>query len=320
MKFNTISMKHVFKLIADALIYGVFMLIGVVIRRLSIEHVYRLGERVGVWLYERVKLRRKLVETNLRLCFPEKSDEERERIARQVYIEQAQSLFEIMRAPLIRSKADAEKIFEVKNLSLVEKCNAEGKGAIVVSAHFGNWELKAMCWAFLTKPCTIVYKPFSNKFLDKKMLEWRTIGGNEFISMSDAPKLGLKRLREGKFLALLSDQAAHSDDYFTTFLGRDAAIFLGAAVFALRTKLPIILSMPRRIGIGKHRLELTEIKTDDLTFSDDNVKVLAERYTRAIEAYIRRYPDQWFWLHNRWKRTAPQKSAPTLAEAESSRA
>ncbi len=313
-------MKRLLKTVVDALVYGVFMLMAVLVRRLSIERVYRLGESVGVWLYERVKLRRKLVETNLRLCFPEKSAEERASIARQVYIEQAQSLFEIMRAPLIRSKADAEKMFEVENISLVEKCYEEGKGAIVVSAHFGNWELKAMCWAFLAKPCAIVYKPFSNKFLDKKMLEWRTFGGNEFISMGEAPKLGLKRLREGKFLALLSDQAAHNDDYFTTFLGRDAAIFLGAAVFALRTKLPVILSMPRRIGIGKHRLELTEIKTDDLTFSPENVRVLAERYTRAIEAYIRRYPDQWFWLHNRWKRTPPQKRAPTVAEAEASRA
>lgn len=307
-------MKRVFKLIGDALVYGVFMAIGVVVRRLSIERVYRFGEIVGTWLYERVKLRRSLVETNLRLCFPEKSESERERIARQVYVEQAQSLFEIMRAPLIRSKADAEKIFEVENLHLVEKCYAKGKGAIVVSAHFGNWELKAMCWAFLAKPCAIIYKPFSNKLLDKKMMEWRTIGGNEFIPMSDAAKLGLRRLHEGKLLALLSDQAAHSDDYFTSFLGRDAAIFLGAAVFALRTKLPIILSMPRRIGIGRHRLELTEIKTDDLTFSSDNVKVLAERYTRAIESYIRRYPDQWFWLHNRWKRTPPKQPSSTAAE------
>jgi KDO2-lipid IV(A) lauroyltransferase len=307
-------MKRFFKILVDALVYGIFMLIGVIVRRLSIERVYRLGEAVGNWLYERVKLRRKLVETNLRLCFPEKSEVERSKIARQVYIEQAQSLFEIMRAPLIRSKADAEKVFEVENLHLVEKCYAEGKGAIVVSAHFGNWELKAMCWAFLAKPCAIVYKPFSNKFLDKKMLEWRTLGGNEFISMNDAPKLGLKRLREGKLLALLSDQAAHSDDYFTTFLGRDAAIFLGAAVFALRTRLPVILSMPRRIGVGRHRLELTEIKTDDLTFSADSVKVLAERYTRAIESYIRRYPEQWFWLHNRWKRTPPQRAMPATPE------
>ncbi len=307
-------MKRLFKTLVDALVYSIFMLIGAIVRRLSIERVYRLGEVVGNWLYERVKLRRKLVETNLRLCLPEKSDVERSKIARQVYIEQAQSLFEIMRAPLIGSKADAEKIFEVENLHLVEKCYAEGKGAIVVSAHFGNWELKAMCWAFLAKPCAIVYKPFSNKFLDKKMLEWRTLGGNEFISMNDAPKLGLKRLREGKLLALLSDQAAHSDDYFTTFLGRDAAIFLGAAVFALRTRLPVILSMPRRIGVGRHRLELSEIKTDDLTFSADNVKALAERYTRAIEDYIRRYPDQWFWLHNRWKRTPPHKASLQLAE------
>lgn len=302
-------MKRILKTIGDALVYGAFMLIGFVVRRLTIEQVYRLGEVLGAWLYERAKLRRKLVETNLRLCFPEKSESERARIARQVYIEQAQSLFEILRAPLIRSKADAEKIFEVENLRLAERCYAEGKGAIVVSAHFGNWELKAMCWAFLAKPCAIVYKPFSNKFLDKTMLKWRAFGGNEFIPMSDAPKLGLKRLREGKFLALLSDQAAHSDDCFTTFLGRDAAIFLGAAVFALRTKLPVILSMPRRIGVGRHRLELSEIKTDDLSFSPDNVKILAERYTRAIEDYIRRYPEQWFWLHNRWKRAPPEKTS-----------
>ncbi|MCS6988473.1 MAG: lipid A biosynthesis acyltransferase [Chloroherpetonaceae bacterium] len=308
-------MKRFLKIIADALIYAAFMAMGAIARRLTIERVYRLGEIVGVWLYERLKLRRKLVETNLRLSFPEKSEEERARIARQVYIEQAQSLLEIMRAPLIRSKADAEKIFEVKNMSLAERLCAEGKGAVVVSAHFGNWELKAMCWAFLAKPCVIVYKPFSNKFLDKKMLEWRTLGGNEFISMSDAPKLGLKRLREGKFLALLSDQAAHGDDYFTNFLGREAAIFLGAAVFALRTKLPVILSMSRRIGVGKHLLELSEIKTDDLTsFSAENVRILAERYTRAIEDYVCRYPEQWFWLHNRWKRSPPQKTVATASE------
>lgn len=309
-------MKSAFKLIGDAFVYAIFMLVGAFVRRLSIERTYWLGEIVGVWLYKCLKLRRKLVETNLRLCFPDKSESERARIARQVYIEQVQSLFEIMRVPLIRSKADAEQLFEVENFSLAEKCYAEHKGAVVVSAHFGNWELNAICWALLAKPCAIVYKPFSNKFLDKKLLEWRTMSGNEFIPMSDAPKLGLKRLREGKFLALLSDQAAHSSDYFTSFLGRQAAIFLGAAVFALRTKLPMILSMSRRIGVGRHRLELTEIKTDDLTFSDENVKILAERYTRAIESYIRRYPEQWFWLHNRWKRTPPQRpSAPLFKQA-----
>lgn len=308
-------MKRLLKTLADAVVYAAFMLMGAVARRLSIERVYWLGEKIGVWLYEGLKLRRKLVETNLRLSFPEKSDEERARIARQVYIEQAQSMLEILRAPLIRSKADAEKIFEVQNIHLAERLFAEGRGAIIVSAHFGNWELKAMCWAFLAKPVCIVYKPFSNKFLDRKMLEWRTLGGNEFISISDAPKLGLRRLREGKMLALLSDQAAHSDDYFVKFLGRDAAIFLGAAVFALRTKLPVILSMPRRVGVGKHLLELTEIKTDDLSgFSAENVRVLAERYTRAIEDYIRRYPEQWFWLHNRWKRSPPQ--TPVAASPE----
>ncbi len=308
-------MKRMLKPFVDAFVYGIVMLLAVLARRLSLESVYRLGEKVGVWLYECVKLRRQLVETNLRLAFPEKSDTERSRLARQVYVEQAQSLLEVMRAPLIRSKADAEQIFEVENLALAEHCYAEGKGAVVVSAHFGNWELAAMCWALLAKPCVIVYKPFSNKWLEKQMLAWRTLSGNEFISMNDAPKLGLRRLREGKFLVLLSDQAAHSDDYFTTFLGRQSAIFLGAAVFALRTKVPMMLSMARRIGVGRHRLELSEIKTDDLVFSPDSIKLLAERYTRAIEDYIRRYPEQWFWLHNRWKRTPPQKTEPTITEA-----
>lgn len=305
-------MKRLLKTLVDALIYAAFLAIGAAVRRLSIERVYRLGETIGVWLYEGLKLRRKLVETNLRLSFPEKSDEERARIARQVYIEQAQSMLEILRAPLIRSKADAEKIFEVQNIHLAERCYAEGKGAIIVSAHFGNWELKAMCWAFLAKPVCIVYKPFSNKFLDRKMREWRTLGGNELIAMGEASKIGLKRLREGKMLALLSDQAAHNDEHFAKFLGRDAAIFLGAAVFALRTKLPVFLAMSRRVGVGKHLLEISEIKTDDLSgFSSENVRALAERYTRAIEDYIRRYPEQWFWLHNRWKRSPPQTPVAT---------
>jgi Kdo2-lipid IVA lauroyltransferase/acyltransferase len=299
-------MKKPLTTLRDFGIYILIVLLGWFIRRLSIHFVGKLSGILGNFLYDTIKLRREMVERNLRFAFPEKKEIEILRIARASYEIQVMNLLEILRFPMIQTKADAERYFHI-DTSLVKKlCLDKGQGGVVVSAHFGNWELMAYCFSYMVCPTSIVYKPFSNPYLDKKMNVWRTRGGNTLIPMYDATRLGLRALREGELVALLSDQAGNNDGYFTKFMRQDAAIFLGAAVFALRTQLPMILSMPVRIGVGSYRLELLEIPHSDLNYSKANVEILAERYTRAIEDYVYRYPEQWFWLHNRWKRTPKQ--------------
>jgi Kdo2-lipid IVA lauroyltransferase/acyltransferase len=284
----------------QTLTYKIVLTLGAVVRWLSPAWRYRVANGLGDFLYRIVKLRRPLVEKNLRLAFPEKTESEINHIAHAVYRGQAHTFFEVLLFPAIRSKADAEEFFEI-DPTIPNRLAQEKSGAVIVSAHFSNWELMAYAYSYIISPVCVVYKPFTNPPLDRTMNDWRALGGNEMIDMASAARIGLKRLREGKLLALVSDQAGYSNHFVTSFLGRDAAVFLGAAVLALRTRVPMILSMPVRIADGKYRLELSEIETADLSYSDENVKRLAERYTRALEAYICRYPEQWFWLHNRWK-------------------
>ncbi len=309
-------MKRQVKRVIDWILYRLICTVAALVQRMSDEQVYAFAERLGKWLYDGLKLRRKLVEQNLQAAFPEKSADERAEIAQRMYLGQAINFLEVLRLPLVRTEHDAKARFEIDASLINDLCFSKQRGGVVVSAHFGNWELMAVCWARVVAPIAIVYKPLSNSYLDALLNKWRTECGNELIAMQDAARLGLRRLREGKLLALLSDQAGHSDGYFTEFLGQRAAVFLGAAVFALRTNLPMLLVMPVRTGFGKYRLEITHIPTDDLTYSNDNVHKLAERYTRAIEAYIYRYPEQWFWLHNRWKHSTPTTATATQSDAQ----
>ena len=285
--------------------YAFFSAIGMLVRRLSAKTVYRMAHRIGDFLYDKLNLRRKLVEKNLERAFPEKSPAERSQIAREVYHTQAINLVEALRMPLIRTKADADEMLE-GDLSLIyEKSLNQGKGCLLVSAHFGNWEIMAICGGLRLKPVVVITKSQSNKFIDRKLNEWRTLHGNRMVDMKQAPRECIRALRSGEVVCMLSDQSGPADGYFMPFLNQDASIFLGAAVFALRCRVPLIIIMPVRIADGKYRIVLEEIPTDDLTTSDADVKRLAERYIQAIESYIRRYPAQWFWLHNRWKRKRP---------------
>ncbi|MCS7013561.1 MAG: lysophospholipid acyltransferase family protein [Chloroherpetonaceae bacterium] len=299
-----------FKSLADRVTDGLIASLACIVQRLSQQQLYALAAWIGQLLDRRIKLRRSLIEENLRYAFPEKSEPELQQLVRQIYLEQAIYFLEILRLPLVRTRQDAEALFEIDASLIESRCFSQGRGGIVVSAHFGNWELMAVCWALCVRPIAIVYKPLSNRWLNARLNQWRTACGNELISMQDAARLGLRRLREGKLLALLSDQSGHSDGFYLPFLGRPASVFLGAAVFALRTGLPLLLAMPIRTALGKYRIEFSEIPTSDLSYSTESIHQLAQRYTEAIERYIRRYPAQWFWLHNRWKHIPPAATQP----------
>ncbi len=306
-----LAMKQMWKRIGDRLAATLFMAAGIAARRLSNKQTYALARALGVCLYQTVKLRRKLVDQNLALAFPEKSATELALIAKKMYEQQAVNLLETLRLPLVKTPSDAKALFEIDPAVAERLCFQANRGGVVVSAHFANWEWMAVCWGLVARPMTIIYKPLSNQWLDETLNDWRTRCGNELVPMEQAARQCLKKLREGKLVAFLSDQASHDLKYFTPFLGRDAAVFLGAAVFALKTRSPMLLAMPIRIGDGKYRLEISEILTDDLDYNEDDVKRLAERYTNAIERYIRQYPAQWFWLHNRWKHAPPRRVEET---------
>ncbi len=289
--------------VLDVVIFGAVRLLGVLMRVMSRRLARRVAFLLGDFVHHVVGLRCELVYRNIGISFPEKSPAEIRSIAKRVYRNMAVTMIEVLRFPLVRSREDAATLvdMDVHVDEFMRRTKNGLTGAVIVSGHFGNWELMALAFGILAKPVTIVVKRLSNDLVDRRMNELRTLRGNSVVYDNLALRKGLRLLADGGVLAILADQSDPSATYFGEFLGRRATIFSGAAFFALKAQVPLFVTMCRFARDGKYKTEMQEINTSDLTFCKEDIAILALRYTRVLEEYIKRWPEEWFWLHNRWK-------------------
>ena len=281
-----------------------FQLAGGFARALSPGLSEKVAFRTGDLVFDVLRIRREVVERNLAGTFPGKSREEIQKMAREVYRRQSLNLFELLRLPLVDSKEDAASLLDIKGSELLGKAVQEGKGGVIVSAHFGNWELLGVCTGLLVTPMHIVVKHLRNPLINSRINAWRTQKGNRVLYKKSALREGVRILRNGGFVTALGDQSDPKGGFVTDFLGRNSAVFLGPSFLALKAGVPLFLGMCRRLENGRYVVEAQEVKTDDLSFCKEDIRELTRRYTLAIEQYIYRYPEEWFWMHDRWKRRA----------------
>lgn len=290
-----------FKSLTQHVEFALFMFCMQMTKILTPKQCEKLANRLGDIVYDVLKIRRKIVEKNLEGTFPEKSPEEIDSLARKVYRRQALNMIEVLRIPLIKGRDDASKLLDIDGDEFLEKTRYAGKGGVVVSAHFGNWELLGLCTGLLVASMHIVIKHQRNPLIDRWITANRIKHGNKVVYQKNALRQGVQLLSRGEVVTLLGDQKDPSGSFVTDFLGRSSAVFLGPAFLALKTGSPMFLGMCRRRENSRYIVEIHEIKTSDLSFSREDIQELTRRYTKAIETYIYRYPEEWFWLHNRWK-------------------
>ncbi|RTY38380.1 lipid A biosynthesis acyltransferase [Chlorobium phaeovibrioides] len=295
--------------------YRLFMLLGVLVRAVPRGVSNSVAHRIGDFAFSVLRIRRALVEGNLALSFPDKQQKETRRMARQVYRNQAENFIEVLRIPLVKNREDAKRLITIDAGDFLRLTRDRGKGAVLVSAHFGNWELLGLCVGMLISPLTIIVKRLRNREIDLKINEWRSLRGNRMVHTHNSLREGLRTLKSGGILAILADQSDPEETFFAPFLGRTTSVVLGPAFFALKAEVPLFLGVSYRTGKGRYTVEMKEIPTDGLTTAKEDVEELARRYTKELEAYIYRYPEEWFWLHNRWKRTRPGDVDPMSVKA-----
>lgn len=276
---------------------------GVLLRRLSLRQVASLARFSGDVVYDVLKIRRRLVEENLARAFPDKGSDEIFRIARQVYRNLAWNAFEVFRLPLIETPEDAAMLVDIDAAGFLARTRDRNKGAVLVSAHFGNWELLGLAFGLLVAPMTVVVKRLKNHDIDRQINVWRSMRGNRVVYKQDALREGIRTLRSGGIMTILADQSDPNGGFFMEFLGRRTSVFLGPAFLALKTGVPLFVGVSRKTGDGHYAVVYEEIDYSDLGTGKADVEELARRYTGALERYICRYPEEWFWLHDRWKRT-----------------
>lgn len=290
-----------FKSFRHYLEYLLFMLCMALSKALGLKQCESVANRIGDFFYDGLKVRRSIVERNLKGTFTDKSPEDIQTLAREIYRRQALHVIEVLRLPLIKSSKDASELLDIDGAEFLEKTKHAGKGGVIVSAHYGNWELLGLCTGLMVTPMNIVVKHLGNPHIDRWITATRTRHGNSVIYQERALRQGIQILSEGGILTVLGDQTDPTGSFKTDFLGRRSAVFLGPAFSALKARVPLFLGMCRRQENSRYIVEYQEIGTSDFSFCREDIEELTRRYTKAIGEYIYRFPEEWFWLHNRWK-------------------
>lgn len=247
--------------------------------------------------------RQRLIAThNLRRAFPEKSEGEILKIARGVYRNMGIVAAEFFDIPRLTKENIAAQV-EAEGLENCWKTLEKGQGLLLFSAHFGNWELEAAAAALLIKPAVVIYRPLDSPLLDHLVLQVRSATGNIPLAKEHAMRPMLRALKQNGILGILIDQnMAWYEGVFVNYFGRPACTTDGLALLALHTEAPVLPAYMVRLPDGRYRLvfgpEVEVIRTGD---RNADVLTNTQRFTKVIEQIVRRYPDQWLWVHQRWK-------------------
>ena len=242
---------------------------------------------------------------NLRCAFPEKEMEELITIAKGVYRNVAITAAEFFSMPSI-TRENLHEWVEMEGMEHFEAGIVQGKGLLTIIAHFGNWELMPVTvplFLKFLKPSYIVYRPLDSPVLDNMVEHVRTINGCEMIPKGGSGKRIMELLKENHAIAILSDQnVAAQEGVFVNFFGRPACTGVGLAVLALRSGAPVLPMFMARQKSGKYKFILKPLV--EVSRTGDYERDLLEntqRFTKVVEDVVREYPDQWFWIHQRWK-------------------
>jgi KDO2-lipid IV(A) lauroyltransferase len=245
---------------------------------------------------------RLIVLSNLKRAYPEKDMEEITDIAKGVYRHLAIVAAEFFELPSI-TKENLHEWVEFDGLENLDRALAQKKGVLSIVAHFGNWELMTVALPLGARPMSIVYRPLDNPTLDNLTSWMRTKDGNTLIPKGGSGRTITRLLGENRIIGILSDQNVDKyEGVFVDFFGRPACTAVGLAVLALRTDAPVLPAFMARMPDGKYRfiiqpaVEIT--RTDDY---ESDLQVNTQRFTGIVENMVRQYPDQWFWIHQRWK-------------------
>ena len=231
--------------------------------------------------------------------------------ARAVYRHLGMCLAELAWLPRrARRPADMTAWVRIEGMEHVQAALARGRGLAIVSGHLGNWELAAAAMASAGIPLSLVARPLDNLRLDAVLTSIRMAGGSEVISKRNALRAVREVLARGRGLAILIDQDAREHGVFVPFFGRPASTIPSIAAVCLRAEAPLVVTAMRRDPGGRTHTLTFEAVTPPPPSGDakEDVRALTGLLTARLEARIRKAPEQWLWMHRRWKTRAPTGS------------
>jgi KDO2-lipid IV(A) lauroyltransferase len=262
-----------------------------------------VGEYLGNLAYLVARDLRRTGERNLLLAFPQKSDRERDEIVRGSFRSLGRQLGVFSK--FARSPVDSLlRSFQVSGMEHYEKLKAENRGVLFFTAHLGGWELLPLCASLYGNPLSVVVRRLDNPKVEELVDQIRSRWGNQTMDKFSAGRQMIKALRSGEALGLLTDlNTLDEEAIFVDFFGVPAATNFMVAKLALRTKSPIVpMFAPWDEKLRKFILQLSPPVPFESTGDEDaDIRNLTTQLSLITEDKIRNYPDQWLWIHKRWK-------------------
>lgn len=242
-------------------------------------------------------------EEHLHLSFPDLPQREVSRIARASMQSIAMTAVEVLLTPRLITPWSWSRYLKLKNIEPVLRALLARRGAIMVTAHYGNWEILGYAMAKLGFELVAVMRPLDNDYLNDYLLRQREQSGLRLLYKKGATQSMDDVLAEKGTLCFIGDQHAGSKGLRVDFFGRPASTYKSIAILAIRHRVPIIVGYGRRLG-GRYEFELgvqRVIQPEEWEGKPDELRWITEEFTRAMEAFIREAPEQYLWIHRRWK-------------------
>jgi KDO2-lipid IV(A) lauroyltransferase len=242
---------------------------------------------------------------NLEIAYPEKSRSERARIADGVFESIARLIATFARFPQM-NRANIGQWISYDGLENYNQAKQQGRGVLIATAHLGNWELSAFAHGFLTEPMNIIIRPLDNPRIDQLVEQTRRLSGNRLIEKWDSVRSILRALHQNEPVGVLIDQnTSLQEGTFVDFFGVPACANTALVRLAARTKAPIIPGFA--LWCEDQRRYILRFYPE-IPISGDVQRDTQALHTR-LEQVIREHPDQWLWIHRRWKTRPPGEPA-----------
>jgi KDO2-lipid IV(A) lauroyltransferase len=283
--------------------YGALRVVAFVASLFPWRAASAIGAAVGTLGYRPLRIRRRVVDYQLALAFPELDAHARRRIAVRAYAHLGRVALEMAIVSKLERGAVLNLFHPPVGWEHIADPISQGRGVILVSGHLGNWELAAGYLVARGVATDVVVRRQTNPLVDRYVTRSRRRLGWTIIPDRHAVARIPRSIADGHVVPMLADQGVKGlASTFVPFFGRDARTPKGPALLALRLGAPCVLTAIIRQPDGRYRMHFEPVPIVNTGDRDRDVDAIVAAYTRQLEAWIRRYPEQYLWQHRRWRR------------------